>query len=193
MGNVNDIYRVEQHFDINGVSGLVRRFYRQASSLGDADTLATEWRTLMLPLFQAVMSDLVAATVTKVYNLFHESDYVIASGLPAVGTLSGSELVSSFNAYGLECPSPDTRIRAGLMRIPGVVEGTIDDGELNASTLASLDDVCDGLSTTIEAGLDTYVPVLWTTGNARTEGSPLYVNAFAWVPTRHTTQSSRKN
>lgn len=191
MGNLDDIYKVVQKMSLAGIECLVRRWYRQTSSLGDAATMASVFAGVVSAALETITSQDLQFVQVDVQNLRDPSDFATFA-TPGNGDVSG-EYMPSFVAYGFEFPSPNRDIRAGTMRVPGVPEDAVIDGILNPLYQVVVDDVATYLAQVLVAGLDEYTPVLYTPGNVATIGQPESFDVTTAFYTRITSQNTRKS
>ena len=192
MGQLGDLYKVIQRFTFAGVECLVRRWYMQRSTLGDALAVATEWDSYVASNMASILSDDVSFKEVDVENINDVADFATVSQAPLSGAVLGDYL-PTFNAFAFEFPSPSKNIRAGTMRIPGVTEDAITDGVATPAYAAALLTLAGRLADDLTPGTQQYSPMLYTPGNAKTLFVPTVFDIAGCIYRRITTQNTRKS
>ena len=139
-------------------------FFKQNNVVSISDTateLVDRFLAELMPSIRAVQSSEVLHTEIRCTNLYNPSDNHTRA-ISLAGTAAAGNELPTFSAYGFTLVQDNGSIRNGAKRIPGIGEGSQDDGVItDAPTLVLLNTLADKLSLTLTDGLvATWLPVI---------------------------------
>jgi len=188
--NLADTYRLVLNAVIAGEEiSNVFHFGRSAPA-GSAAGLTTSFISTVLPIIQDVVSAAVLFTTVDATNLDDPDD--TASSLANVAGLRGTDIVSTFNAWGFRLYPSVGSIQTGGKRFAGVTENEISNGVAVGTQLTRLAVLATRLQTPFFQGLITYTPAIYSRIIVATipiiRVATIAAAAYNW----QTTQNSRK-
>lgn len=155
--HIDDLYELTDHQVLAGQEVDNVYFYRTGAAFlttfpTNAQVLAENWASQILPDIAAVQVDNVAHRSVQVRNLYDPADSY-THDVSVIGANTSSDYLTTFDAIGFKLAPDTAAVKAGAKRIAGVMETAQTDGVITVgSYLTQLATTSDAMTRAVQVG-----------------------------------------